>query len=257
MENNSKNLIAAAYLSGVGEAFKKSKTLPQDELEKYIEDAKLLRREFIKRSRDDGYENPIEIIENAKKNAMNTPPRQNIRPSVTIPNSRNVNMISQPSNVSIIEPVTPLRTSLTNISTVSPYTNVSAVSPVSPISNISAISPVSNVSPITPISNISAISPITPITPISNISAISPVSNSPTLTPLKNVSALSPITPLSISTVETPKVNNAIASMILAPAPAPAPAAPSFLNAFKFGGSKRRNKTKKSNKRRNKKHTRR
>uniref|UniRef100_A0A6C0D8Y1 Uncharacterized protein n=1 Tax=viral metagenome TaxID=1070528 RepID=A0A6C0D8Y1_9ZZZZ len=227
MENYSKNLIAAAYLSGVGEAFKKSKLLPQNDLENYIEDAKLLRREFIKRSRNDGYENPIDIIESSKKNAIDTLPKQNINR----PNSRNLNIVDSPSivtnspNINIIEPVAPI-------------TNVS---PVSPITNISPVSPITNISPVSPITNIS------PVSPITNISPVSPITNSASVLP-----------PTSLLT-ETPKVNNAIASLELVPAPVPAPEEKKKLFPFlPFGGASKRKmrKTKKS-KRKAKKHTRR
>ena len=223
MENNSKNLLAVAYLSGVGEAFKKAKILPQYELETYIEDAKSLRRQFINRSKNDGYDNPIQIIENIKQAVTNELPNSfNVKPSVIIPNSRNFNVLSTPSIIS-------------NSTNVSALRNLSAITPVS--TNISAVSPLTNVSAMTPVST-----------------------NIPVLTPLStNVSSLTPVSPLS-PIIETPKVNNAIANLsgitpinaAPAPVPAPAPAAASFFSGFHLGGKRKMRKTKKSNKRKNK-----
>jgi hypothetical protein len=235
MDNNSKNLLAAAYLSGVGEAFKKSKTLPQNDLETYIEDAKILRREFINRSRNDGYENPIQIIESAKQNAINQLPAIiNAKPTVTIPNTKSVNLVTTPSivrntaNIRVIEPVTPV-SNITYSTNVTPLTSVSTVTPT-------------NVTPLTP----------TNVTP-TNVRAINVIGAN--ITPRTNVAPF---------IVETPKVNNAITSLVSQPtvqtvelAPSPAPAQASSFLGFHFGGKRNRHKTKKSNRRKKaKKHTR-
>jgi len=112
MEKSSKNLIAAAYLSGVGEAFKKAKTVEQNDLEKYIEDAKVLRRELISRSVGDGYENPTQLIEAAKQYATNNLAETiNSKTVFNMSNRKNLNTAVTPSilsntkNTQIIEPV--------------------------------------------------------------------------------------------------------------------------------------------------------
>ena len=66
------NLIAASYLSGAGEAFKKSKELTGDAIDKHIDDIKPLRRTFLNRAESDGYEKPVHHIEEAKKLAADT-----------------------------------------------------------------------------------------------------------------------------------------------------------------------------------------
>ena len=160
MEKSSKNLIAAAYLSGVGEAFKKAKSVQNGDLENYIEDAKVLRRELISRSINDGYENPTQLIEAAKQYATN-----NLTETVNnSANRRNLNTAVTPSIVSntgttqVIEPVT-----ATNVNSV--FTPQTPLTETPKVNNAVALTPPTIVSPptnITPSINISTSSSPSP-----------------------------------------------------------------------------------------------
>ena len=76
MENSArfKNLVAYSYLTGVGEALVKARSINPEELEHHIEDAKSLRRIFADKSRSDGFENPYTIVDDAKRVAMDALP---------------------------------------------------------------------------------------------------------------------------------------------------------------------------------------
>jgi len=147
MEKSSKNLIAAAYLSGVGEAFKKAKTVEQNDLENYIEDAKVLRRELISRSVDDGYENPTQLIEAAKQYATNNLTETiNIKTVFNNASRKNLNTAVTPSIVSntgisqVIEPVT-----ATNVNPI--FTPPTQFTETPKVNNAVAFTPPTNVSP--------------------------------------------------------------------------------------------------------------
>ena len=158
MEKSSKNLIAAAYLSGVGEAFKKAKSVQNGDLEKYIEDAKVLRRQLISRSIGDGYENPTQLIEAAKqyatnnltetiniKTVFNNASRKNLNTAVTpsIVSNTGISQVIEPVTASDVNPVFTPPTSFTetpkvnNAVVLTPPTNITPPTNVTPPTNIS------------------------------------------------------------------------------------------------------------------------
>jgi len=235
--DSEKNIVAAAYLSGIGEAFKKAKSLEQNDLENYIEDAKVLRREFIQRAKNDGYESPAQFIEKAKQHARNEMRKNNSRNAEPIINAR-------PSiNV-------PPMTSTTSIDTTPPIiTQTTAPVYTAPVYT----------------------APITPM--LTSPAALTPAALTPTATTATATTAtatstnipftLSPMIPTQAPTSstnipsETPKVNNAIASLVpqtqmqasdaelaLGPAPAPEAEKGSFFG-LRFGGKRKHRKTKK------------
>lgn len=152
MEKSSKNLIAAAYLSGVGEAFKKAKSVQNGDLDNYIEDAKVLRRELISRSITDGYDNPTQLIEAAKQYATNNLTETiNVKSVFNSANRKNLNTAVTPSIVSntgisqVIEPVT-----TTNVNPV--FTPPTSFTETPKVNNAVVLTPPTNITPPTNVS---------------------------------------------------------------------------------------------------------
>lgn len=86
------NLLGAAYLSGALEAMKKSKQLGLDESESFFDETKRVRRVLLSRAESDGYDKPLNQIEEAKKIA------KNVLNSGTSTNKKNSNVKTTPSN---------------------------------------------------------------------------------------------------------------------------------------------------------------
>ena len=73
MENSRKfeDLLAAAYISGAAEAFKKSKELDSEAVTRNLEELKILRHRFLARAESAGYREPVHHIDAAKQMAKN------------------------------------------------------------------------------------------------------------------------------------------------------------------------------------------
>jgi hypothetical protein len=63
------NLLGAAYLTGALEGIKKSKSLDLEDSEKFFQESKHIRRILLSAAESDGYNKPVEQIEEAKKSA--------------------------------------------------------------------------------------------------------------------------------------------------------------------------------------------
>lgn len=71
MENSRKfeDLLAAAYISGAAEAFKKSKELDSEAVTRNLEELKILRHRFLARAESAGFREPVHHIDAAKQMA--------------------------------------------------------------------------------------------------------------------------------------------------------------------------------------------
>jgi hypothetical protein len=118
------NLLGAAYLTGALEAMKKSKQLGLDESEDFFDETKRVRRVLISRAESDGYDKPVNQIEEAKKIA------KNVLNSPTSTNKKNSNVKTTNSSNTIdsvgMAPMAATDSPITNSTNVSPPTNVTA-----------------------------------------------------------------------------------------------------------------------------------
>lgn len=120
------NLLGAAYLTGALEAMKKSKQLGLDETEDFFDETKRVRRVLISRAESDGYDKPVNQIEEAKKiakNVLNSPTSTNKKNSNVKTTTSNTNSSNTIDSVGMA-PMAATDSPITTATNVSPPTTI-------------------------------------------------------------------------------------------------------------------------------------